>query len=61
MAAESEQPTPSHSSSPEPSDSSPPATGGAQVEHFGPLQLLRTNKADGRALLLFSRAEREPS
>ncbi len=31
-----------------------------RAERFGPLKLLRTRKADGRALLLFSRAsERE--
>ncbi len=33
-----------------------------QHEHFGPLELLRTRKADGRALLLFShrREQAEP-
>ncbi len=28
-------------------------------ERFGPLAILRTRKADGRALLLFSRVERD--
>jgi hypothetical protein len=51
MAAESEQPTPSEQ---------PQAAGGEQSsEQFGPLDLLRTSKADGRALLLFSRREQE--
>jgi hypothetical protein len=61
MDAESEQATPSNSSPVEPSNSLKPEAGATQVEHFGPLQLLRTNKADGRALLLFSREERGSS
>ncbi|HTZ87601.1 MAG TPA: hypothetical protein VMB05_13110 [Solirubrobacteraceae bacterium] len=52
MAAESEQPTPSEQPQPVERERS--------SERFGPLDLLRTRKADGRALLLFSRArERE--
>ena len=47
MARESERPH-----SPEPPQ---PRAVEEQKEHFGPLELLRTRKADGRALLLFSR------
>ncbi len=51
MAAEPEHPT-----SPE----QPQAVNREQSsERFGPLELLRTSKADGRALLLFSRREQE--
>jgi hypothetical protein len=67
MAAESEQPTPPNASRAAPSSSSQAGTdatqvepGAGQVERFGGLELLRTRKADGRALLLFSRREREP-
>lgn len=49
MAAESEQPPPAERDPREP--------GEGERERFGPLQLLRTRKDDGRALLLFSRRE----
>jgi hypothetical protein len=58
MAAESEQP----------GAGEPAAAAGESAEHagqdasrerFGPLSLLRTQKADGRALLLFSRRDDE--
>lgn len=49
MAAESEPPLP------EERDPREPGEGGR--ERYGPLQLLRTRKDDGRALLLFSRPE----
>jgi hypothetical protein len=52
MGAESEQP---------PSDGREPRRPGEdRHERFGPLELLRTSKADGRALLLFSRREEGP-
>ncbi|HEY2719033.1 MAG TPA: hypothetical protein VGI52_05330 [Solirubrobacteraceae bacterium] len=51
MAAESEQSTP-----PEQPSS---GAGERREERFGPLALLRTSKADGRALLLFSHREQE--
>jgi hypothetical protein len=41
--------------SPEPPPDRPPA--GEQPERFGPLALRRLVKDDGRALILFSRAE----
>lgn len=58
MAAESKQPTPRERSTPTDLDASS-GRGHARPERFGPLALLRTSKADGRALLLFSRAEQE--
>jgi hypothetical protein len=51
MDAESEQPK--HS------DRQPQDLDRASHERFGPLELLRTVKSDGRALLLFSRAAEE--
>ncbi|HUA76009.1 MAG TPA: hypothetical protein VL988_14745 [Solirubrobacteraceae bacterium] len=59
MAAESEQPTAGEGSG-------AASEGGAERslsderERVGPLELLRTQKADGRALLLFSRARERP-
>jgi hypothetical protein len=58
MAAESEQPTPRERSTPTDPDASR-GRAPEQHERVGPLTLLRTSKADGRALLLFSRAGRE--
>ena len=52
MPAESEQPA-----ARDPATAADEDTGQGSVrEQFGPLELLRTHKADGRALLLFSRA-----
>ncbi|HTA05157.1 MAG TPA: hypothetical protein VK774_02240 [Solirubrobacteraceae bacterium] len=51
MPAEPQQPTPP--------EQPQRAEGEQSAERFGPLELLRTSKADGRALLLFSHREQE--
>jgi hypothetical protein len=58
MAAESEQPA-AHEPATAADEGAEHAGQGAPRERFGPLSLLRTQKADGRALLLFSRSDDE--
>jgi hypothetical protein len=59
MAAESEQP-PARERSATASEGAAHGDEDASRERVGPLELLRTHKADGRALLLFSRDREQP-
>ena len=48
------------SSPPDPPDPPDQSPGSTEAERFGPLLLRRLVKADGRSLILFSRADGPP-